>query len=91
MWVSTKFYVQSLINLLNSSAFLQIINSFTHKVNSLNTPLTWAYLSFPHVNPLVTTTTYTYIKTPVRFPLVDLLKNQLLKIETCKVEEVREG
>ena len=91
MWVSNKLSLQISTSYLFELFFNSFINSFTHKRKGLNTALTWAYISFPQVNPLVTTTTYTYIKTPVRFPLINLLTPKLLKIETCKVEEVREG
>jgi len=94
MWVSTvvpftTFSPASVFNLI-----VGFLHNFTHRVKSLNSPLTWVYTSFPQLNPLVTTTTYNYIKAPVRFPLFDFftfIKNNLLQIKTCKVVQVREG
>ena len=91
MWVSNSRVVEpanSLFNLLSLSLF---INSFSHKLKALNSPLTWGYVVFPQVNGLVTTTTYNYIKTPVRFLLFNFKNIQLLKQKTCKVLLQREG
>lgn len=91
MWVSNSRVVEpanSLFNLLSLSLF---INSFSHKLKALNSPLTWAFATFPQINPLVTTTTYRYIDQPVRFPILTFLNLNYLKIKTCKVLQVREG
>jgi len=91
MWVTTSPVVESLK--LSSAPFL--LNGFTHslshKIKSLNSPLTWVYGAFPQVTGLVTTTTYNYIKTPVRFPFINFQIIQLLKEKTCKVLLQREG
>jgi hypothetical protein len=91
MWVTTSLVVESLK--LSSAPLL--LNGFTHnlshKIKSLNSPLTWVYGAFPQVTGLVTTTTYNYIKTPVRFPFINFQINQLLKEKTCKVLLQREG
>jgi hypothetical protein len=91
MWVTTSPVVESLK--LSSAPLL--LNGFTHslshKVKSLNSPLTWVYGAFPQVTGLVTTTTYNYIKTPVRFPFINFQIIQLLKEKTCKVLLQREG
>ena len=91
MWVTTSPVVESLK--LSSAPLL--LNGFTHnlshKIKSLNSPLTWVYGAFPQVTGLVTTTTYNYIKTPVRFPFINFQINQLLKEKTCKVLLQREG
>jgi len=90
MWVTTNQVVEAP---KPSSAFVSL-NSFTHnlshRLKGLNSPLTWGYSAFPQITGLVTTTTYNYIKTPVRFPLLNFLFNQL-KIKTCKVLLQREG
>ena len=79
MWVTINQGVKPTFSFFNLSSFSSFINSFTHKLKSLNSPLTWVYIGFPQLNPLVTTTTYNYIKTPVRFPLPDFLKAHLFK------------
>jgi len=90
MWVTTSQVVKA----LKPSFASVLLNGFTHKLShrlkSLITPLTWGYSGFPQLSGLVTTTTYNYIKTPVRFPLLNFLFNQL-KIKTCKVLLQREG
>jgi hypothetical protein len=79
MWVTSSQAVEA----LKPSSALGLLNGFTHnlshRLNGLNSPLTWVYIGFPQLNPLVTTTTYNYIKTPVRFPLPDFLKAHLFK------------
>ena len=91
MWVTTSPVVESLK--LSSAPFL--LNGFTHslshKIKSLNSPLTWVYGAFPQVTGLVTTTTYNYMKTPVRFQFINFQIIQLLKEKTCKVLLQREG
>ena len=56
-----------------------LLHTLSHRLKGLNSPLTWGYLLFPQVNPLVTTTTYNYMKAPVRFPIFNLLNTQLLQ------------
>ena len=56
-----------------------LLHTFSHSLKGLNSPLTWGYLLFPQVNPLVTTTTYNYIKAPMRFPISNFLNIQLLQ------------
>jgi len=90
MWVTNSQTVEA----LSLSSTLVFLNGFTHnlshRLKGLNSPLTWGYSAFPQITGLVTTTTYNYIKTPVRFPLLNFLFNQL-KIKTCKVLLQREG
>jgi hypothetical protein len=90
MWVTTNRVVEAL---KPSSAFF-FLNGFTHslshRLDGLNSPLTWGYKGFPQKSALVTTTTYNYMKTPVRFPLVNFFINYL-KQKTCKVLLQREG
>ena len=90
MWVTNSQAVEA----LSPSSALVFLNRFTHnlshRLKGLNSPLTWGYSAFPQITGLVTTTTYNYIKTPVRFPLLNFLFNQL-KIKTCKVLLQREG
>jgi len=90
MWVTNSQTVE----VLSLSSALVFLNRFTHnlshRLKGLNSPLTWGYSAFPQITGLVTTTTYNYIKTPVRFPLLNFLFNQL-KIKTCKVLLQREG
>mgnify|MGYP000164746207 FL=1 len=90
MWVTNSQTVEA----LSLSSALVFLNGFTHnlshRLKGLNSPLTWGYSAFPQITGLVTTTTYNYIKTPVRFPLLNFLFNQL-KIKTCKVLLQREG
>jgi len=91
MWVTTSPVVESLK--LSSAPLL--LNGFTHslshKIKSLNSPLTWVYGAFPQVTGLVTTTTYNYIKTPVRFPFINFSNYSIIKRKTCKVLLQREG
>ena len=56
-----------------------LLHTLSHRLKGLNSPLTWGYLLFPQVIPLVTTTTYNYIKAPVRFPVFNFLNTQLLQ------------
>jgi hypothetical protein len=56
-----------------------LLHTLSHRLKGLNSPLTWGYLGFPQATLLVTTTTYNYIKAPVRFPIFNLLKTQLLQ------------
>jgi hypothetical protein len=91
MWVTTSQVVEP----LKLSSVLLLLKGFTHnlshRIKSLNSPLTWVYGAFPQVSGLVTTTTYNYMKTPVRFPFVNFQIIQLLKEKTCKVLLQREG
>jgi hypothetical protein len=77
MWVTNSQTVEA----LSLSSTLVFLNGFTHnlshRLKGLNSPLTWGYSAFPQITGLVTTTTYNYIKTPVRFPLLNFLFNQL--------------
>lgn len=79
MWVTTNQVVEA----LRPSSALVFLNGFTHnfshRLKSLNSPLTWVYSVFPQIIGLVTTTTYKYMKTPVRFQLVNSQFIQLLK------------
>ena len=91
MWVSEELSIKAFFSfpIFTSKPFY--VHSFTHRFNSLNSPLTWVYTVFPQFSLLVTTTTYNYMKRPVRFPFLPFLNSQLLKIKTCKVIQVREG
>ncbi len=91
MWVSNSRVVEPANFLFNLPFLSLFINSFSHKLKALNSPLTWAFATFPQFNPLVTTTTYRYIDQPVRFPILTFLNLNYLKIKTCKVLQVREG
>jgi hypothetical protein len=79
MWVTTSQAVEA----LKPSSSLGLLNGFTHnlshRLNGLNSLLTWGYGSFPQITSLVTTTTYNYMKTLVRFPLTNFLKAHLFK------------
>ena len=91
MWVTTSQTVEA----LSFSSTLVFLNGFTHnlshRLKGLNSPLTWGYSAFPQITSLVTTTTYNYMKTPVRFPFINLNLLRLLKQKTCKVLLQREG
>jgi len=91
MWVTAG----KVVEVSQPSSALVLLNGFTHnfshRLKSLNSPLTWGYSPFPQICALVTTTTYNYMKTPVRFPLANFYSFQLLKIKTCKVLLQREG
>ena len=79
MWV-TNFNSVSSSSALPSNQFKSsLLHNFSHRLKSLNSPLTWGYLLFPQANPLVTTTTYNYMKAPVRFPFFNFLNTQLLQ------------
>ena len=91
MWVSINRAVEPADSLFTLSFLTLFINSFSHSLKALNSPLTWAFTTFPQLNPLVTTTTYRYIDQLVRFPILTFLKISYLKIKTCKVLQVREG
>ena len=79
MWVTINQAVKTLLSFSTLPSLTVFVNSFTHSLKSLNSPLTWVYISFPQVNQLVTTTTYNYLKTPVRFLRPDFLKAPLVK------------
>ena len=79
MWVSNSRVVEPANFLFNLPFLSLFINSFSHKLKALNSPLTWAFATFPQFNPLVTTTTYRYIDQPVRFPILTFFKPQLFK------------
>ena len=84
MWVTKLSSVgSSFITRLAQVKHL-LLHTLSHRLKGLNSPLTWGYLLFPQVNPLVTTTTYNYIKTPVRFPFVDFQTFQLLKTKNLQ-------
>ena len=91
MWVTKSQTVEA----LGFSSALVFLTGFTHnlshRLKGLNSPLTWGYSTFPQINGLVTTTTYNYMKTPVRFPFINLNLLRLLKQKTCKVLLQREG
>ena len=91
MWVTKPLVVNAVKPLSASVWFLGFTHTFSHKLKALNSPLTWAFTTFPQLNPLVTTTTYKYIDQPVRFPILTFLNLNYLKIKTCKVLQVREG
>ncbi len=91
MWVSINRAVKPTNSLFNLPFLTLFINSFSHSLKALNSPLTWAFTTFPQLNPLVTTTTYKYIDQPVRFPILTFLELNYLKMKTCKVLQVREG
>ena len=77
MWVTKLSFVgSSFITRLAQVKHL-LLHTLSHRLKGLNSPLTWGYLLFPQVNPLVTTTTYNYMKTPVRFPVFNFLNTQL--------------
>ena len=84
MWVTTSQAVEA----LKPSSASGLLNGFTHnlshRLNGLNSPLTWGYGSFPQITSLVTTTTYNYMKTLVRFPLTNFQFTQLLKIKNLQ-------
>jgi hypothetical protein len=61
-----------------------LLHTLSHRLKSLNTPLTWGYSAFPQISVLVTTTTYNYMKTPVRFPLFNYRFIQLSKIKNLQ-------
>jgi hypothetical protein len=79
MWVTNFNSVSSSPTLLFSQFKGSLLHNLSHRLKSLNSPLTWGYLLFPQVTPLATTTTYNYIKAPMRFPFFDLLNTQLLQ------------
>ena len=79
MWVTINQVVKTPFSFSAHTFLTSFINSFTHRLKSLNSPLTWVYISFPQVNPLVTTTTYNYLKTPVRFLRPNFLNAPLLR------------
>jgi len=90
MWVTTGQVVEALKPSFTLVSFSRFTHNVSHRLKGLNSPLTWGYSAFPQITGLGTTTTYNYIKTPVRFPLLNFLFNQL-KIKTCKVLLQREG
>ena len=79
MWVTNLSSVGSAPALLFNQFKGSLLHNLSHKFKSLNSPLTWGYLLFPQVTPLVTTTTYNYMKTPVRFLFFNLPNTQLLQ------------
>ena len=91
MWVSINRAVEPADSLFSLPSLTLFINNFSHSLQALNSPLTWAFTTFPQLNPLVTTTTYRYIDQPVRFPILTFLELNYLKMKTCKVLQVREG
>jgi hypothetical protein len=91
MWVTNNPAVEVFSSFLPTPLFTSFTHSLSHRVKSLNSPLTWGYNVFPQVRRLVTTTTYNYLKALVRFPLINFFIAQLLKQKTCKVLLQREG
>ncbi len=79
MWVTKLSSVGSSFLTGCGQHIHSLLHTFSHRLKGLNSPLTWGYLLFPQVNPLVTTTTYNYMKAPVRFPIFNLLNTQLLQ------------
>ena len=79
MWVSNSRAVEPANSPFNLPFLTLFINSFSHRLKALNSPLTWAFTTFPQLNPLVTTTTYRYIDQSVRFPILTFFKTQLFK------------
>jgi hypothetical protein len=77
MWVTTGQVVEALKPSFTLVSFSRFTHNVSHRLKGLNSPLTWGYSAFPQITGLVTTTTYNYIKTPVRFPLLNFLFNQL--------------
>jgi len=91
MWVTTSQTVEALKPSSNFVLLTGFTHNLSHRLKGLNSPLTWGYSTFPQINGLVTTTTYNYMKTPVRFPIINLNLLRLLKQKTCKVLLQREG
>ena len=79
MWVTNLGSVGSSFLTGRGQHNHSLLHTLSHRLKGLNSPLTWGYLLFPQVNPLVTTTTYNYIKTLVRFPVFNFLNTQLLQ------------
>ena len=77
MWVTTGQVVEALKPSFTLVSFSRFTHNVSHRLKGLNSPLTWGYSAFPQITGLVTTTTYNYIKTPVRFPFLNFLFNQL--------------
>jgi len=84
MWVTTGQVVEALKPSFTLVSFSRFTHNVSHRLKGLNSPLTWGYSAFPQITGLVTTTTYNYMKTPVRFPLLNFLFNQLLKIKNLQ-------
>ena len=84
MWVTTNRVVEALKPSSASFSLSGFTHSLSHRLDSLNSPLTWGYQGFPQKSALVTTTTYNYMKTPVRFPLVNFQFDQLFKIKNLQ-------
>ena len=79
MWVTTGQVVEAPTPSSASVLFNCFTHNLSHRLKGLNSPLTWGYSVFPQITGLVTTTTYNYMKTPVRFPIFNLLNTQLLQ------------
>ena len=79
MWVTNLGSVGSSFLTSRGQHNRSLLHTFSHRLKGLNSPLTWGYLLFPQVIPLVTTTTYNYMKAPVRFPIFNFLNTQLLQ------------
>ena len=84
MWVTTSQAVEALKPSSASGLLSGFTHNLSHRLKGLNSPLTWGYDVFPQIIGLVTTTTYNYTKTPVRFPLLNFLFYQLLKIKNLQ-------
>jgi hypothetical protein len=79
MWVTNFNSISSSSTLPSNKFKSSLLHNLSHRLKSLNSPLTWGYLLFPQTNLLVTTTTYNYMKAPVRFPFFNLPNTQLLQ------------
>jgi hypothetical protein len=79
MWVTNLGSVGSSFLTGRGQHNHSLLHTLSHRLKGLNSPLTWGYLLFPQVIPLVTTTTYNYMKAPVRFPIFNFLNTQLLQ------------
>ena len=79
MWVTTKPAVELFGSFPTLLAFTSFTHNLSHKIKSLNSPLTWGYSGFPQINGLATTTTYNYMKTPMRFLLSNFFNHSIIK------------
>ena len=79
MWVTSFSSVGSSPTLPSRQFKGSLLHNLSHRLKRLNSPLTWGFLLFPQVTPLVTTTTYNYMKAPMRFPIFNFLNTQLLQ------------
>jgi hypothetical protein len=84
MWVTNNPAVEVFSSFLPTPLFTFFTHSFSHRVKSLNSPLTWGYNVFPQVRRLVTTTTYNYLKALVRFPLINFFYCSIIKTKNLQ-------